>query len=289
MSAVRKLTLPEIAELGRSHYAPYTPPLDAMLRAAYRTVPLDLLAAACGRSPASIQRRASLLGLRRSDRPLAPAPQAKRRWTAADDDLIREQYGTGPTWRLARQLGRSEVAVRVRAKRLGINAAVNVWSARQLADLFGVDSHVPERWRAAGLLTGRRSIGAGPHRRWAFDGLAVERFIQDHPAAYNRRRIQPGYWRDLAEQTWQADPLLTVPEVAALHGVSPTVITAHIRRGRLAAERGHGANQPWYVRRSAALTWTPLRPELVGHRGRGAPDTQQAGSASRPTTREERV
>jgi hypothetical protein len=44
----------------------------------------------------------------------------KKRWNKADLRLLKCLAGNTPIWRIAQQLGRSELAVRWRAKREGI-------------------------------------------------------------------------------------------------------------------------------------------------------------------------
>lgn len=244
---------------------------DLVVRHHYPRLPLSDLAAALGRTEAATRRRANGLGVTMGGRaPLAPAANAKRPWTADDDDVIRESWGFRPPRAIATQLGRSVTAVWVRKKRLGAGASVNLLTSRAVASLFGVDSHLVMRWVRDGLLRATKAgLRCARNRMWNIDQASLEGFIRAHPEAYDWRRMESGYHRDLAENTWRVDPLLTVADVCRLHGVSQGCISNAILGGRLPAVRGHGPNRLWYIRRSAARRWRPVRPELVGHRGRG--------------------
>lgn len=261
------------APVANGHGRPWSEDELFVLRRLFGTVPKGELAAAMGRTPAAVQRQANLLGLV-SGR-YRNVPQAARRraaWTTDDDDLIRERWGIWTPKRIAAALGRSVEAVRVRKTRLGLSARDNVETSRSIGLLFGVDSHLVARWIEAKLLRARRAgVAYGKHRVWNIDTDSLETFIREHPEEYDWRRMEEGYWRSLAREVWEADPLLTVREVAVLHGVSRWCVLQAIGAGRLRAARPlvSGANRPWRIRRSDARTFAPVRPELVGHRGRG--------------------
>lgn len=243
---------------------------DLVVRYHYPRLPLDDLAGALGRNAQAVRRRANNLGVTLGTRsPLVRTPAAKRPWSAADDDTLRESWGLVAPATIAGQLGRSVISVKVRKKRLGLTFGANVWTSRLIARLFGVDSHLVIAWIAGGLLAARRApVSYGAHRLWHITYDALEAFIRDHPAAYPVDRMQPGFWHDLACQVRARDPLLTVPEMARHCGVSTACVLQNLRRRRLPGMRGFGANNPWYIRASDARRFRPARPELVGHRGR---------------------
>jgi len=106
-------------KLGLSAYARHwTKAEDAQLvRLAERGVPLEQAACLLVRTPQALRVRARRLGIQ----PLSASdhPQARRRWTRAEDELLARQPGLDPA-RLALQLGRSDAAVRNRLAALGL-------------------------------------------------------------------------------------------------------------------------------------------------------------------------
>ncbi len=77
-----------------------------------QNVPRGEIAARLDRSPAAVAARISRLGV---------AADGRRRFTAAEDRVIREARAAGTTYAaIARRLGRSEGAVKCRARWLGI-------------------------------------------------------------------------------------------------------------------------------------------------------------------------
>lgn len=251
----------------------WTPDEDLVVRYHYPRLPLTDLAAALGRGEGAVRKRANDLGVTRGTRALTvPAPNAKRPWTRADDDHLREWLGPHSHGQMAKHLGRSVDAVRVRCKRLGIRRATNVLTLNQVAQVFGVDCHLPKRWVDDGWLTARRlPLHTSQGAMYDVSPTALERFIRQHPAAYPWHRMEVGYYRDLAERVWRADPLLTTAEAARVLGVSRNWVASLIRAGELAAVKGYRLGRSgeagWYVRRSVVRGYHLRRPELAGRRG----------------------
>ena len=63
-----------------------------------------------------------------------------------------------------------------------------------------------------------------------------------------------------------------IAEAARRVGMSVEGLRRHVRRGWLPGVTGHtaGGAGVLYVRAADLAGWKPRRPELVGHRGRGA-------------------
>jgi hypothetical protein len=122
---------------------PFTPEEDAHLIATYSTHTAREQAAHLERNYESVvQRRARLVAAGRIDpRTRAYMP----RWTAQDDQEVIDMVETGKHPReVARKLGRTETAVKIRAKRHlgGMTWLKNAWyapmSARDVARVFGL-------------------------------------------------------------------------------------------------------------------------------------------------------
>ena len=128
-----------------------------LLMACYETTPAKDLAAEFGVSVGSIHNKASQLGLTSGY-----GPNQARKWQPTEDDLIRQRYGMIPTREIARQLDRSEAAVRMRASQIGV-IVLRRWSPEE-------DAIVRREYPSGGangvqeLLGTGRSVTAIKHR-----------------------------------------------------------------------------------------------------------------------------
>lgn len=202
----------------RPRGCPYNPAEDRALGDALASGhPLPELSRQLGRTEGALRTRARSLGLLRSAR--------RRRWTRAEDELIREGYEQGLRCdAIAGDLlqgARTPAAVSARARKLGLASYARVWTAeddsqlRQLC-LAGVPLYAaanqlvrtPEalrrRARKLGLMTLPAEQGYASGRRWTSQEDAVLRdFPGLNPArlatilgrsdrAVRRRRAQLG-------------------------------------------------------------------------------------------------
>lgn len=186
-------------------------------------------------------------GMAQLDRLGEPARRHYARWTVDDDDDIRDLYGVWSNVALARRLGRTVGALAQRAWELGVSLRDNYWQPDQVGALLGVTDVTVHKWIRTGELHAMRTP-----RRYAIQGEEIERFIVRYPWRYDWRRVERGHFRQLAERTWRADPLLTLAEVAERLGCSVTPIRRAIRRGRLPAYQGWKwrGSAPWLVKTS---------------------------------------
>jgi hypothetical protein len=130
-----------------------------------------------------------------------------RPWTQDEEDFLKENWGLMKEATIQKKLGRSNYACLIRAKRLGITRKMNIYTAKDVAEIFQVDGKTPTEWIDRGLLKAKHShIRVGKNMMWQVDARAIERFILDHPEVYDRRRISHLYWRRLAEQAATAHP-----------------------------------------------------------------------------------
>ncbi|HEX8221816.1 MAG TPA: helix-turn-helix domain-containing protein [Chloroflexia bacterium] len=140
-----------------------------------------------------------------SDRKLGYQKNLSRRqarWTEEDVEILTERFGLITDAWLARILGRTKKAIRVKAQRLKLYRTANFYTATDVARIFGVNHSHIVRWIAAGLISARKiNKGAGKGSPWVITQEAVEAFIQQYPAKYDHRRIDwvtNRYYRDLA-------------------------------------------------------------------------------------------
>ncbi len=191
------------------------------------------------------------------------------KWRAHEEDLLREKLGIWPLPRLCRALGRTETAIRIKAKRLKLNQRDNYWTSRMIAAEFRVDSHkVVDQWIASGLLKARRApVTYGPYRPWSVDPAELERFIRQHPEHYDWRRMEPGPYRNMARAAWERDPVLNATEAARELGVNRATVHRHLRKGWLQGVRVREAGKygGWRIRRSALASFCPRKPDSVGN------------------------
>lgn len=96
---------------------------------------------------------------------------------------------------IAKRTGKTETAVRVKAKRLGLGAVKNASDylcAREVSRLMGIDVHaVTNRWiEKRGLKC--RKIRSGRRTLWVLirhDDLM--RFLEEHQDIWDSRRVEP--------------------------------------------------------------------------------------------------
>lgn len=222
----------------------FTAEEDARIIARYSATTLKAIAAELGVARwQSVQLRVNQLirqgRLDRHDRAYAPP------WSEADDELLATWWGLLPDATVARKLGRTPGACKIRATRqLGLARKDQFYTVRAVARLFGVDDHRVRAWIDEGLLQAVRSTvrsGDG-NLAWRIEHEWIEAFLREWPWRYDRRRIEAGtYWRNLADRVAAADPFVDVREAARILGVCVETVRRWVREGELEAERTPGA------------------------------------------------
>lgn len=209
----------------------------------------------------------------------APAPAQHRRywapgkqrharyWTRAQVSYLQDYRGDMTDAQLARKLGRSEMAVIVKGKRLCAYKKSNWLTAAQVAQILGIDQKRAVWLGAHGVLRLTRSavnVGNG-NLAWRCEIEDLERFLRLAGPWYDPRRITGEPWRSLALRA-HADPWLTTSQAAAIVGLSHGGFLNYVRRGDVPSVKvPGGGGMHARVRRSALTGFRPLRPELVGH------------------------
>ncbi len=193
-------------------------------------------------------------------------------WSEGDDELLADSWGRISDKAVARRLGRTVDACKIRATRhLGLSRTMNLYTAREVGRIFGVDSKAIIRWAEQGYLKARRSsVGAGKTRRWDVDDASIERLIQRHPWFYDRKRIDRfdyTHWRNLAEEAWRREPYLTAREAAARLGLNVETVRRHCRRGWVKkAYRVHWLGNDagtWLIAESSIKSFEYKRPSWL--------------------------
>lgn len=117
------------------------------------------------------------------------------RWSADDLAFLKDSLGVLTVKQIAKRLGRTETAVKVKAKRLHISVRLSDgYTLRGLCEGLGVDHHKVERWVDRGWLRGRR-IGTDRTKTqlgdiWQFTDRNIYELVRDHPGEIDPRRVE---------------------------------------------------------------------------------------------------
>ena len=176
--------------------------IDAAISRVYASAPdkgaINRLAAAVGRPRWWVSVRARKLGL--------VSPRFKEpTWSPEELSIVRENASLSLAAlkrRLARAgFTRTETAIKVKLKRIGADRSdEDRYSARQLAELLGVDGKtvtgwIDKGWLKASRIDGDKTLGAG--RNWSLHRRDVRRFIVDNVASVDLRKVEKFWFVDL--------------------------------------------------------------------------------------------
>lgn len=174
-------------------------------------------------------------------------------WSRADVQELERRFGLVADEVLARRFGRTVVAVRLKAKRLGLRKRAQAFTGRDVAAIFGIDaSTVGKVWVRRGLLASVRPFRQGPYDVHLIDPRAVERFIVEHPEYVDVDKMPDSPYRDLAAR----DPWISLPEVHRRTGRDPHKVAEMILAGTV---RGRRRGSHWYVPVADLALIRPLR------------------------------
>lgn len=189
-------------------------------------------------------------------------------WTEAENDYLRRWVGYLSDAEIGQCLGRTEMAVHLQWKRLGIPApskSPDVLTARGVSEALGASMHAVSHWVDTGLLPGRvlpggeiRLVQKATLYRWCMD--------PDHWVLFKPSRVQDPKLKRLIElrmSRW-GDAWWTTRQVADFHGIPTNNVILKVKRGELPARqvsnlsgRHHVPSwSSWFVRRSDAVAAT---------------------------------
>jgi hypothetical protein len=139
-----------------------------------------------------VNRRAAALGLSRpKDRP----------WSRQDEAYLEANLHRVSVRTLARRLGRSPTAVKLKAKRLGLRKYDEGYTASSLAEALGVDPHwVLARIRSGRLRASHRHTERTPQQggdSWLITDEAVVDFLRERPYDIDLRKVDSLWFMDL--------------------------------------------------------------------------------------------
>lgn len=184
-----------------------------------------------------------------------------RAWMPEQDAWLRAHIGTRPAYELVEPFlarfgqERTEKALLVRCKRLGISHYMQGWPLIAVEALFGVDHRAIARWwLQPGLLNGRRWKGRGRNAGWWFELEDIERFCREHPYAYDVSRMDPGRvagplraearrLKGIAELICRSDRWLPYAALERYCCVAEGVLDKWLKRGLVPHKRRLGAGR----------------------------------------------
>jgi hypothetical protein len=166
-------------------------------------------------------------------------------WTAADVDYLESRFGLQSDVAIARHLNRSVVGIRLKAKRLGLRKKDAGLTARDVAQIFGVDdTTVSKHWIRDGVLRSKRPYMIGLNKVHLVMEDELERFIREHGECIDIDKMPDSLYRDLA---LAGGRWYSLPEIQHLTGRNAHVVSSECLRGRWPARK---RGQYWYVHES---------------------------------------
>lgn len=163
-------------------------------------------------------------------------------WSSDELAFLEQWYGRRSDESIAKSLGRTVVAIRLRAKRAGILKRHAGLSSRAVAGIFGIDESVVSKvWIRRGLLDAKRAAFIqGRHPMWLVDDAAIERFIREHGQYVDPDKMPDSRFRDLARE----HRFYSLPAIERMTGKDHHSLSTSLRKG---VYRGVKRGTHWYV------------------------------------------
>lgn len=139
-------------------------------------------------------------------RQLGLARQKEPPWTAQEIAYLEQSLHHVRLADMAKHLGRTTIAVQLKAKRLGLRKTGEGYTMQSLCLGLGVDHHAVKRWIEAGWLKASRRQSERANDIWFVSDEAIRAFVRAHPAEIDPRRVD---W------LWLVDVLLGCGNLAA--------------------------------------------------------------------------
>lgn len=174
---------------------PWTAQDVELLQRRYREDGAAALAEQLGRTSGQVKGQAKKLGL--------TAGRKDRFWTREDEDWLRDNIARMSWAALAKYLGRTVFAVQLRAKMLGASRVdgSDLWTASQVALIFGVDRSTPTNWIERGWLKGTKVDHIGGAGTWHISPTELLAFVGKHPRRFDIGKVDQISFLDLLLHT----------------------------------------------------------------------------------------
>lgn len=117
--------------------------------------------------------------------------QRHREWTHEELAYLEKHLHHHSLSHIAKHLDRTTVAIRVKAKRLGVNkCGQEGYTMRGVCEALGCDHHKVERWIKAGWIEGtRRKTERSQADVWLFTDEQIRKLLLLHPLEVDPRRF----------------------------------------------------------------------------------------------------
>lgn len=169
----------------------------------------------------AVNRRAADLGLSRPK---------ERFWSLSDVHYLETHYHKTQIKKVAKKLGRSVTAVRLKSKRVGYQKKGEGYTATSLAVALGVDIHWVSDRIARGLLHAtRRGTERTPQQggdMLLITNTALVRFLRNHTFEIDLRKVDHFWFLDLVHEA-----LAGSPERVSFHDVPSPALEMMARDG----------------------------------------------------------
>jgi hypothetical protein len=168
-----------------------------------------------------------------------------RAWTPEEIDKLSDMWGTFSPRAIGKALGRTEVAVMVRAQREGLGrpTPAGSLSGNEFMIVVGCTSHPTfRRWVDTGALAASRNTRTGSKRAdWIITEPALIAFLRDHAHQVDRDDVDPAY-RQYVPERW-----VTLPEAFRLGAAYPVLMESAVKAGLVPEARQRGEKGSWWV------------------------------------------
>jgi hypothetical protein len=140
--------------------------------------------------------------VRKWGRDLGLARQKEPPWTEEEVQYLEGFLHKVSLGDIAKHLGRTKTAVRLKAKRLGINKCYQEgYTMHGLCLGLGCNHHQAKRWLESGWLKGtrRKTERVEPQGGdvWLFTDPAIREFVRRHPEEIDLRRVEKHWFLDV--------------------------------------------------------------------------------------------
>lgn len=190
-----------------------------------------------------------------------------RKWTAAEDQFLKDNLGKLTNKEMGRALGRSHLGVHLRWSRdLHLPApskAPGVLTAHQAARMLGIDAHKIAHWVDKGFIPGRMMAGGRKIRLINRQDFITWLLEPEHWIYFDIHQVKDAELKKQlkhAAKEW-GDEWWATPKVAQYHGVITSDVKRYIKLGRIKAtqiQHSLGGRHPdqywayWFVLKSEA-------------------------------------
>lgn len=118
------------------------------------------------------------------------ARQKEPRWTEEDEAYLERNLHRKSLADIAKYLKRTQTAVKLKAKRIGVNKTQEGYTMRGLCLGLGCDHHKVEKWLERGWIKGKRrhSERSADVDIWLFIDSAIRELVVNHPLEIDPRR-----------------------------------------------------------------------------------------------------